>query len=153
MENQIDNEQSPLCKCGCGNSVKKWRNGTWNAFIVGHNTKHCKTTKPSNNRILCRFQPGNSFGKGRPVGSKNNVTIAAENIINGEGEALSRKLIEVALAGNVACLKTAMERLVPAMKSRPICLPDMPRVTSISDASNLTSFILDAVAAGKVTPV
>jgi hypothetical protein len=87
------------------------------------------------------------------VGSKNNVTLAAENLIQGEAEALSRKLIEMALDGNVACLKTAIERLVPVMKSRTINLPDLPKVENISDASKLTSFILNAVADGKVTPI
>ena len=144
---------APLCACGCGNSVKKQRNGAYNQFVVGHNTKHAKQDKPSKNANVGQFQQGNTLGKGRPVGSRNSVTLAAENLIQGEGEALSRKLIELALAGNVACLKTAIERLVPVCKSKPVSLPDMPRITSIADASSLTAFVLDAVAEGKVSPV
>jgi len=148
-----NDEEKKLCKCGCGNSVKKGRNGAWNAFCLGHNPKHGQSKQTSNNQSSGLFQAGNRFGKGRPVGSKNNVTLAAENLIQGEAEALSRKLIEMALDGNVACLKTAIERLVPVMKSRTINLPDLPKVENISDASKLTSFILNAVADGKVTPI
>lgn len=153
MENINHNEQHPLCSCGCGNSVKKRRNGAYNAFVVGHNPKHAKQASASNNTSSWRFQPGNRFGQGRPVGSRNGVTIAAESLIQGEAEALSRKLIELALAGNVACLKAAIERLVPVRKSSPVNLPDMPKIDSIADASKLTSFIIEAVAEGKVTPV
>ncbi|NTV46576.1 MAG: hypothetical protein HGB11_08690 [Chlorobiales bacterium] len=65
---------------------------------------------------------------------------------------MSRKLIELALDGNVACLKTAIERLVPAVKSRSVNLPDMPKIESIADASKLTSYVLNVVADGKITP-
>lgn len=142
-----------LCKCGCGHTVKKRRNGGYNEFCLGHNPKHAQSGKPSKNGPSGRFKPGNTFGQGRPVGSRNSVTLAAENIINGEGEALSRKLIELALDGNVACLKTAIERIVPAVKSRLVSLPGMPKIASIADASKLTSFILDAVADGEITPI
>jgi hypothetical protein len=153
MEYENDNEQTPLCKCGCGTSVKKARNGAYNAFCLGHNPKHGQSKQTSKNPSSRLFQPGNKFGKGRPVGSRNGVTIAAENLLRGEEEALSRKLIELALDGNVACLKTAIERLVPVCKSRTINLPDWPKIENISDASKLTAFIIEAVAEGKITPI
>ena len=81
------------------------------------------------------------------------LRLAAEYLIQGESEALSRKLIELALAGNVACLKTAIERLIPVCKSRPVSLLDMPKVDSVADASDLTVYVIDAIAEGKVSPV
>lgn len=143
----------PLCACGCNSPTQKSRSGAYNQFCLGHNTKHSKTSQASNSGHSGLFQPGNTFGTGRPQGSKNNVTLAAEHIIQGEAEALSRKLVELALAGNVACLKTALERLVPVCKSKAICLPDLPRIESIREASTLTAYILDAVAEGTVSPV
>lgn len=143
----------PLCGCGCGSPVKKRRNGSFNAFIVGHNPKYSKQDSSTTNGHSSRFQAGNTYGKGRPVGSKNGVTLAVENLIQGEGEALSRKLIELALDGNVACLKTAIERLVPVCKSRPIILSNMPKIINISEASTLTGYVLDAVAEGRISPI
>ncbi len=145
--------QAPECKCGCGGTVKKARNGAYNAFIVGHNPKHGKATNTSISGHSGQFKPGNKFGTGRKVGSRNHVTIAAQNLLQGEEEALSRKLIELALDGNVACLKTAIERIIPAVKSRSVILPDMPKIATIADASKLTAYVLDAVAEGKITPV
>ena len=153
MENETNTPQPPLCGCGCGSPVKKRRNGSFNAFIVGHNPKYSKQDSSTRNGHSSRFQAGNTYGKGRPVGSKNGVTLAAENLIQGEGEALSRKLIELALDGNVACLKTAIERLVPVCKSRPIMLSDMPKINNISEASTLTGYVLDAVAEGRISPI
>jgi hypothetical protein len=142
-----------LCACGCGQETERNRRGEYNRFVLGHNTKHSKASQPSNGGTQGRFQPGNTIGKGRAVGSRNNVTVAAENLIQGESEALSRKLIELALAGNVPCLKTAIERIVPVCKSRPISLPDMPKIDSVADASELTAYVIDAIAEGKVSPV
>jgi len=142
-----------LCACGCGQKTNKARNGRFNKFCIGHNQKHSKSNSTSINAHSGQFQPGNTHGKGRPTGSKNNITIAAENLIQGEGESLTRKLIELALDGNIPCLRTAMERLVPVCKTRPIALPDMPRITSIANASELTAFIINAVADGIISPV
>lgn len=147
-------QENPLCGCGCGNYTEKNRSGKFNKFVLGHNTKHGKAKHTfKDGGHSGQFQPGNTHGKGRVVGSRNNVTVAAENIIQGESEALSRKLIELALAGNVACLKTAIERIVPVCKSAPVCLPDMPRINSVADASELTAYVIDAIADGTVSPV
>jgi hypothetical protein len=146
-------EQKHLCACGCGRETDRDRRGKYNRYILGHNAKHSNDNSALKNGRPGQFQSGNTFGQGRPVGSKNTVTVAAENIIQGEGEALSRKLIELALAGNVACLKTAIERIVPVCKSRPISLPDMPKIDSVADASELTAYVIDAIADGTVTPV
>jgi len=152
MNNSKGNQEN-LCQCGCGKPTERSRRGFFNKFILGHNAKQSAPNPASNNGILGQFKPGNTYGQGRPVGSKNGVTVAAENIIQGEGEALSRKLIEMALAGNVACLKTAIERIVPVCKSKPITLPGLPRIESVADASELTAYIIEAIADGTVSPV
>jgi len=145
--------QENQCHCGCGQTTQISRRGTFNKYCLGHNPKYPKAGQTTKNGHAGQFKSGNTYGKGRPVGSKNSVTVAAENLIQGESEALSRKLIELALAGNVACLKTAIERIVPVCKSKPIILPDMPRIESIADASKLTGYVIDSVADGKISPV
>jgi hypothetical protein len=42
------------------------------------------------------FQPGNP---GRPKGARNRTTLAAEALLDNEGEALTRKAIELAMKG------------------------------------------------------
>jgi hypothetical protein len=47
------------------------------------------------------FKPGNS---GRPPGSKNKITQMVEQLAEGQAEQLIQKVLELAQAGDVACL-------------------------------------------------
>lgn len=155
MKKQTDNKTAPpLCQCGCKKPVTQRRNGSsYNSYILGHNPKRAGKQKPSNNGISGRFQPGNTHGKGRPAGSRNKVTLAAENMFEGEAEALSRQCIELALNGNIAALKICIDRISPVKKSVPIRLPGLPEVESVSDASLLTGYLLTAVSEGRLSPL
>jgi Family of unknown function (DUF5681) len=51
-----------------------------------------------------RFAKGNSGNTGRPRGSRSRATLAAEALLDGEVEALTRKLIDKALEGDSAAL-------------------------------------------------
>jgi hypothetical protein len=103
----------PLCACGCGRLVGTNRRGEYNKYLKGHNSKRLGLSKPSKNASTGRFKPGNTFGKGRPQGSRNNVTLAAANIFNDESETIARKAVEMALAGNTAMVKLIVERILP----------------------------------------
>ena len=94
-------------------------------------------------------QSGNP--KGRPKGARNKATMAIEALLDGEAEALTRKAIELALAGDMAALRLCIERLVPPRKDRPIAF-DMPPITSLDDAVNVATSVLHAVAGGDLTP-
>ena len=142
-----------FCACGCGQPVKKHRDGSFPSFLVGHNPSNTGTTEPSNNGNSGRFQPGNKCGKGRPQGSRNKATVAAANIFENEAGTIARHAVDMALEGNTAMVKLIVERILPVKRSVPVKLPDMPTVTSIADASELTGYVLDAVAKGDLSPV
>jgi len=98
------------------------------------------------------FKPGQSGNpKGRPQGSKHKATIAAQELLDGEGKALTRKCIELAKGGNVAALRLCLERLVPIRKDRPISLR-LPKVEGVADIPKVLEAILKAVASGAITP-
>ena len=60
------------------------------------------------------FKPGQSGNPlGRPKGARNRATIAAEALLDGEAEALTRKAIELALDGDTTALRLCLERLMP----------------------------------------
>ncbi len=59
------------------------------------------------------FKTGNP---GRPPGSKNKVTRALEQLAEGQAEQLTQKLLELALAGDVTCLRIALDRIWPVRK-------------------------------------
>ena len=99
-----------------------------------------------------RFKPGQSGNpNGRPRGSLNATTLAAQALLDGEAEALTRKAIELAKGGDFTALRLCMDRLLPPRKDRPVSL-DLPRIDSARDAPKAISALLAAVAAGELAP-
>lgn len=94
------------------------------------------------------FAPGNP---GRVRGSRNRATMAAEALLDGEADALTRKAIDMALAGDTVAMRLCLERLVPARKDRPIEF-DLPPITGAKDHPAAISAVLNAVAGGDLTP-
>ncbi len=94
------------------------------------------------------FQRGNP---GRPKGARHKSTIAAEALLDGEADALTRKAIELALAGDTFALRLCLERILPARKDRPVSFA-MPSIAGAGEAAKLASAILSAVARGQLTP-
>jgi hypothetical protein len=99
-----------------------------------------------------RFQKGQSGNPaGRPRGSRNTATLAAEAILDGEAEALTRKAIEMALGGDTVALKLCLDRIYPARKDRAVTFA-LPPITSARDAADIAAAIAEAVAAGHLSP-
>jgi hypothetical protein len=99
-----------------------------------------------------RWRPGASGNKaGKPKGARHKATLAAEALLEGEAEALSRKAVELALAGDVAALRLCLDRIVPARKDRPVCFA-LPNLNQSKDAVKASAAIVEAVATGDLTP-
>lgn len=99
-----------------------------------------------------RFKPGQSGNPaGRPKGSRNVTTVALETLLDGQAEALTKKVVELALDGDMAALRLCMDRILPPRKDRPVMF-DLPPIKSAGDAVAVTSAILAAVANGEITP-
>jgi len=99
-----------------------------------------------------RFKPGQSGNpNGRPKGARNATTIAIEELLDGEAEALTRKAIELAKAGDMQALRLCMDRLAPPRKDRHIMF-ELPAITTVADSVQASSALLIAVANGEITP-
>jgi hypothetical protein len=94
------------------------------------------------------FSPGNP---GKPKGARNRITRALEALLEGEGEALTRKAVEMALAGDGVAMKMCLDRLLPALRERPMSI-DLPPLSSPKDAVAATSTLLASVAGGEIAP-
>ena len=90
-------------------------------------------------------QSGNPSG--RPLGARNNRTIALEKILDGEIEAITRKAVDAAKNGDMAAIRLIMDRVLPVSRSRPIFI-DLPPLSDISSVSQAQSAILQAVTVG-----
>lgn len=109
-------------------------------------------TKPNNADRMPdgTFAPGNRVG-GSKRGSRHRTTLAIEALLEGEHEALTRKAVELALAGDTVALRLCLDRLAPPRKDAPISI-ELPPVRSARDAVDASAALLGSVAAGDVTP-
>jgi hypothetical protein len=94
------------------------------------------------------FAPGNG---GKPKGARHKVTLAIEALLDGEADALTRKAIDLAKAGDMQALKLCMDRLAPPRKDRSIAF-DLPPIEAVDDLPKATRAIMDAVSVGDITP-
>lgn len=90
------------------------------------------------------FAPGNP---GKPKGARHRATQAALALLEGEAEALTRKAVETALAGDTAALRLCLERIAPPRRDAPVQF-DLPRMETARDAATAAGAVLEAVAEG-----
>jgi hypothetical protein len=97
------------------------------------------------------FEPGQSGNpNGRPKGSRNKAAVLAEELLDGEAEALLRKLIEKALAGDSGALRLCLDRMVPQRRGHLVTFA-MPKIESAQDACAAAAAVLAACANGELS--
>jgi hypothetical protein len=74
-----------------------------------------------------------------------------EELVENEGENLTRKMIELAKAGNVRSLEYCLDRLLPQRHGQPINL-QLPRINSVNDVAPTMAALLEAIGNGTITP-
>jgi len=87
------------------------------------------------------------YHKGRPQGALNQTTLATQALLEGEAEALTRKVVELAKNGHPMALRLCLERLLPPRKDRPITFA-LPQLEGAEDFPQALKAILEAVAQG-----
>jgi len=98
------------------------------------------------------FQPGQSGNPdGRPKGARNAATVAAEALLDGEAEALTRKCVELAKEGDTVALRLCLERILPARKSRSVAF-DLPDLHQAADLVPAFAAVVQAMASGTIAP-
>jgi hypothetical protein len=110
------------------------------------------SVKTGEEQAAGRFMKGRSGNAaGRPLGARNATTMAAEALLEGEAEKLTRKCIELAMDGDTTALRLCLERIYPARRDRPVTFA-LPRISSPRDAADIAAAIAQAVAAGHLSP-
>jgi hypothetical protein len=87
---------------------------------------------------------------GRKKGERPKASLAVEAMLQGEVQSLTRKAIELALAGDTTALKLCLERLLPPAKGRHVQL-DWPAITSAAAAVEAMAQVTEAVGSGEIT--
>ena len=94
------------------------------------------------------FEPGNP---GRPPGSKNKITQMVEQLAEGQAEQLVQKVLDLAQAGDVSCLRMMLDRLWPPRKGQPVNVV-MPPINTSQDVFPAIASIWTAIREGRLTP-
>lgn len=103
-------------------------------------------------QVIGKFQKGQSGNpSGKARGTKNRVTLAAEQLLQGDLNNICRRLIEEALTGNVQAIKLILDRVLPSKKDRVIDI-QLPKLNTTDDALRAMSIIIEAVGSGNITP-
>jgi len=87
--------------------------------------------------------------KGRRIAQQG--ALAIEALLEGEGEALTRKAIELAKDGDMQALRLCMDRLAPPRKDSPVAF-DLPEMKTLNDAVPAMGALVKAVGQGDLTP-
>jgi hypothetical protein len=77
--------------------------------------------------------------------------MAAEALLDGEAEALTRSAIQEAKKGNMLALRLCMERIMPPRRARRIELP-LPPIEKSADVLSSFAEIVRAMSLGQITP-
>jgi hypothetical protein len=97
------------------------------------------------------FQPGNTAGKGRPIGSRNKLTMAVQRLLEGYSEPIVRKCVFAALQGDRQAMRLCMERVLPARRDAPV-RTKLPKVKTAHDVAEAQQAVLAGIAQGRTTP-
>src|ERR1700745_2080091 len=97
-----------------------------------------------------RFQPGQSGNPGgRPAGSRNKKTIAAQAVMEERAEEMATNLLDRAKNGEPAAMRLCMEQLVPTGRNRRVAI-ELPVVKTPEDAELALTVVTDELAAGNL---
>ncbi|WP_431855310.1 DUF5681 domain-containing protein [Azospirillum sp.] len=108
-----------------------------------------KSAGKQRGRPFQKGQSGNPAGK--PKGTRHKATLAAEALLDGEAEMITRKAIDMAKEGDSVALRLVLERVLPPRKERPVAF-QMPVMNAAEDAAKAMAALVAAVAAGDLTP-
>jgi hypothetical protein len=82
----------------------------------------------------------------------NKTTLATQALLEEEAEALTRKAIELAKAGNPVALRLCLQRLLPPLRKDRTINFTLPKMEGPEDLFKGVAAILKAVAQGEITP-
>jgi Family of unknown function (DUF5681) len=98
------------------------------------------------------FQPGQSGNpNGRQAGARNRTSALALKLMDADAEPVIVALIQAAKGGDTTAIRLVLERVAPLPRNRPVTF-DMPAIETSADLGAAMSAILQAAAAGDLTP-
>lgn len=99
------------------------------------------------------WKPGQSGNpRGKPKGAINKTTRLALELFEGGIKDIAGVVIDQAKAGDLTAARLVLDKLVPNARERAVVLPGLPSTESTAGVAEAQAAILQAVAAGDLTP-
>jgi hypothetical protein len=99
-----------------------------------------------------RFQKGQSGNPhGRAEGSRNKASFLLDRLAEDGAEAIQKQVIEAAKGGDLKAAELILARIWPPRRGRPVHI-DLPAVRTTREVSDGMAAVVEALAAGEVTP-
>jgi hypothetical protein len=91
------------------------------------------------------------MGRGRPKGSRNKKSLAADALLTQYAESIVKKCIGMALLGDPTAMRLCMARLGAPKRETPVKLKMKP-VQTLEEVKQVLAATIEAVGAGHITP-
>ena len=105
-----------------------------------------------NDKLASGWKKGQSGNpKGRPKGSRNQATLLAIAAMEGELDAVVRKVIDAAKSGDMTAARLVVDKLIPAARERALSI-DLPSIKDAGDCVAAQAKVIEAVAASDLLP-
>lgn len=105
-------------------------------------------TRKSGRNTDGTFGPGNP---GKPKGARHRATQSVLQLLDGEAQTLTRKAVDMALAGDTTAMRLCLERIAPPRRDAPVHV-SLPPMNGAADAALAAASVLQSVATGDLTP-
>jgi hypothetical protein len=108
------------------------------------------TTEKTGRKQDGTFDKGSSGNPaGRPKGSLNKTTLAARELLQDEAERLTRKVVELALDGDLAALRLCLDRVLP--RRQPAIELSLGKLEGLDDVRLAFERLSAAMEAGQIS--
>ena len=99
------------------------------------------------------WKPGESGNpRGKPKGAINKTTRLALALFEGDIQNIAGVVIQQAKSGDLTAARLVLDKLVPNARERAVELPGLPSTENPAGVAEAQAAILQAVAAGDLTP-
>jgi hypothetical protein len=105
------------------------------------------TAKAKRGKPFKKGQSGNPTG--RPIGTRNKATVAAEKLMEGDVDMLTRGMLELAHRGDIKALRYCLDRIIPPLHKEKIAF-ELPSIECFEEIPAAIAAIISGVAAGKI---
>jgi hypothetical protein len=96
------------------------------------------------------FTKDNNKSVGRPKGSLNKTTLMFQEILKENADEIIKKAMDMAKAGDQACLKMMVDRINPLMRGQLITM-DLPKIVDRQSLSQAYDVVINTMSEGRIT--